>query len=140
MAHGCKYWLARCMDYRLWQPIHEWVTKKDMVGDCDLISLGGTLKELIGDNEEVKKYLLDQIGIAYNLHGSREGFVLDHMDCGAWGGRAAFDFDSEKDFNHHMEVLKKVKEIILAKYSDMKVNLVIAMMDGDQVIEFKKVD
>jgi hypothetical protein len=135
MAHGCKNWLVRCMDFRLWHPINEWAEARNLSGDCDLISLAGTMKGLIDEGDPaVKEFLLSQIAISHDKHGARVGYILDHTDCGAWGGRAAFD-SPESDFNHHVNVLKKVKTIVSERFPDMTLHLFILVMEGDMVVD-----
>lgn len=139
MSHTCRAFLVRCMDFRLWNDIDSWAEKKNLIGDCDLISLGGTFKDLLSSDKTVRNYLLRQIDISYNLHEAREGYILDHMDCGAWGGAKAFK-NEEADYRHHARVLQDVREIINKEYPDFRLHLVIIKMSEGRVTEFVEID
>jgi hypothetical protein len=126
------------MDFRLWEPINKWAEDNGLIGECDLISLGGTLKDILGNDDSVSEYLLSQVDISYNLHQARVGYILDHMDCGAWGGKEAFS-GADADFSHHADILRQVAEVIKEKYPDLVLHLIVLKMDGDRVTDFTEI-
>lgn len=96
MSHTCKALLLRCLDFRLNEAIQQWLQKNHLANNCDLVSLAGAVKNL--------KIVLGQIEISQRLHGISEVILMNHTDCGAYGGRAAFA-DSEEERARHQQDL-----------------------------------
>ncbi len=138
MAHTCKAVLIRCMDFRLEDDIERFLDERGLVGDCDIISVGGATKALMSEDQGEVDFLLSQFGIAYNLHGVRHFILMDHTDCGAYGGRDAIG-SAEEDFKFHVERLEKAKEILLEKFKDANIELIIADIADDGAVEFRSV-
>ena len=85
MSHHCSSLLIHCMDFRLIEKTMDWMKEKNLIGDCDIISLAGASKVLAGSEDiETKKFILKQMEISYNLHHMRKVFLLHHSDCGAY--------------------------------------------------------
>ena len=100
-----------------------------MLGDCDIVSVAGAVKDT--------DFILGQIGISVRLHDMKEVVLLNHTDCGAYGGSSKFDSESaERDF--HIREMQKAKEAILAKYPELSVKLMLAkiLFDGKVEIEY----
>jgi len=138
MKKTCRAFIVRCMHFHLWDPVDQWARENNLVGKCDLISLGGVLKDMLSSDRTVRNYLFRQIDIAYNLHDAREGFILDHMECEAWGGIGAFK-TAEQDFNFHARILRDVSDIIKAEYPDLLLHLIVIKMEQGRAIEFVEI-
>jgi len=71
------------------------------------------------------------------LHHVRKIVIINHQDCGAYGGSAKFNGNAEAEQKFHEEELRKAKSIILEKYPDKEVVLVYAKLaDEGENIEF----
>ena len=120
------------MDFRLQSHLAELLKSLDMDDGFDLISVGGSTKALTTpNNPSNREFLLDQIGISVDLHQVECIMIFHHQDCGAYGGSDAFD-SPDKEREHHISDMKKAKEAILEKYSDVRVELYYIKMDGSR--------
>lgn len=81
----CTHVILHCIDFRIQPVLQNWMLEKDMVGDVDIISTAGSCK-----NQAVA---LENLEIACRLHRPEHLWFLQHEDCGAYGGRLAFDSD-----------------------------------------------
>ena len=47
MGHTCSTVLIKCMDFRLTRDVYAWLEEKQLVNDCDMISVAGATKDLV---------------------------------------------------------------------------------------------
>lgn len=58
--------------------------------------------------------------------------IINHEDCGAYGGSAKFNGDQKAEKEFHFNELRKAKEKILKKYPERAVILAYAKItDGE---------
>lgn len=107
--------LIKCIDFRQDGFFKDWL-KENGLKDSDIISVAGSVKELAGDKEEIRNWLLSMIKISHDTHGSREIILTSHSTCGAY---AIENEDEEK--KTQLEDLKKAEEIIRENFPDMVV-------------------
>lgn len=121
MSHICKNLLIRCMDFRLNKETKKWIEESGLfIGGFDIISLAGASKDIVDGNEEVKNNFLKHVGVSVDLHQVEKIIIFHHSDCGAYA--LDYKFGSlEEEKKKQLEDMKKAKEIILEKYSGVKV-------------------
>lgn len=51
--------------------------------------------------------------------------LMNHTDCGAYGGREAFE-SNEIECQRHDDDLRKAKEMILSRFPDLKIKMILA--------------
>ena len=79
------------------------------------MSLAGASKGLITPkNPAEPEIILRQIEISSNLHKISQVILMNHTDCGAYGGRDAF-VTSEDEHSQHVGDMQKAKKLILKK-------------------------
>lgn len=110
------------------------------MNNCDLVALAGAAKNLVepkepGDSEMV----LRQIEISQRLHHISQVILLNHTDCGAYGGREAFE-SSEAELKRHQDDLTKAKDIILRRFPDLEVKLMLAKITPLGQISFEELE
>ena len=118
MPHTCKALLLQCMDFRLAPGIKKMMEEQGLMGDCDLVSLAGAAKNLL--DPETQALALKQVGLSRQLHGIKEVHLVNHTDCGAYGGRAAFAGD-EAEHRKHADDLTAAAEAIRQEFPDLTV-------------------
>lgn len=128
MVHHCKYFIAHCIDFRLGRAIKDYLEENGLLGDCDIVSVAGAIKD--------SSLLLEQLDISVRLHNTREVILINHLDCGAYGGSGAFS-SSDEEHKLHVEELKKAKKAVLAKYSSLKVRTVLAKIQPSGEVIFE---
>lgn len=126
------------MDFRFEAGIHEFIEKEGLVCDADIVAAAGASKNLIdGEDDSQKAYIMKQIGLSNKLHHIRRVIVMNHMDCGGYGGHAAFD-GLEAEQAKHAEDMAAAATVIQAEFPDLIVEQVLAHIDEDGKVTFEK--
>ncbi len=130
--------VIKCMDFRQNGFFKDWL-KSIGAENSDIISVAGSVKELAGENSELKEWILDMIAISYNAHDSREMILTNHSTCGAY----KID-DEEEEKAVQIEDMKKAEGLIKGRFPDMEIKKYWLKLDGDHHhsdnIEFISVD
>lgn len=109
-----------CIDFRFHNKLKE-VLEKRKIKKYDLMALAGGAKNLGNPTKsQYQKTVLDNIGIAINLHKIKRVVLVNHIDCGAYGGSKSHKNKKEETAFHKSE-LKKAEEEIKAAFPDLKV-------------------
>ena len=117
------------MDFRFWPELNEWLKAQKLFGDGDIVALAGAVKNLTQPNQPSDRDLvLRQIEISVQLHGIKKVVLINHQDCGAYGGSAAFG-SLKEEFEFHKKELAKAKKTILERFAGLLIELVYARID-----------
>jgi carbonic anhydrase len=122
MSHTCSTCIVRCIDFRLGEALHDYHRHEELYGDADVISVAGACKGL---NDDQSGFLDNQIGLSKKLHDIKNIVLINHTDCGAYGGRTAFS-SAEVEREHHLTELKKAQAYLAQKYPDVNVKIMLA--------------
>lgn len=115
--HHWKVLTLSCIDGRFIKRIDDWIAKKQPV--FDYRSEVGASKAII-DSESDRKRFFKVVATSIKLHGIKEIWLFDHIDCGAYGGSKSFNnAKEEKEF--HSKRLSKATEIITEKFPKISV-------------------
>jgi carbonic anhydrase len=117
MAHHCKNAIVHCIDFRLQKALKNYMEGNGLLGDCDVVSAAGGVKN--------REFMMEQIALSKNLHGIERVILINHTDCGAYGGG---------DETLHNGELKSAGAMVLEKHPDLKVKLLLAKINGAEVI------
>jgi len=127
------------MDFRLMKGIREFLDQNDLTGDCDLISVAGASKCIADSSVPAEtEFLLKQIGLSHDLHGIKHLIFMHHLDCGAYGGSAAFASPEEEHDRHVMD-LTRTRDVLKQKYPELEIKMVIAKLDDAGALSFEHV-
>jgi carbonic anhydrase len=139
-VHHCEAVVLTCIDFRFWRETLEFIENELGIKTFDFSSLPGAAKainESAGDNDIAVKC----ISVPCDLHSAKKIVIVNHEDCGAYGGSAKFNGDQEAEFEFHIKELKKAKEKISAKYPRKEIILAYAKLtDNKQNMEFLMVN
>jgi carbonic anhydrase len=131
--HSCEAVVLCCIDFRFWKETAEFAENELGLTDFDFPSLPGGAKAINESND----LAFACISVPCDLHHAKKIVIVNHEDCGAYGGSAKFNNDAEVEQKFHEEELKKAKNIILEKYPDKEVILVYAkLVDEGENVEF----
>lgn len=125
MSHICRALILHCIDFRLQPDLEKFIASNSLVGDVDRVSIAGAVRPLVHGTEAEKAYVLGQIATSVQLHASREIYLVNHTDCGAYGGKTAFPTEAA-EYDQHVADLNAAKQAFLAVHPDLTVKLVIA--------------
>jgi carbonic anhydrase len=135
--HSCEAVVLTCIDFRFWKETVEFVEKELGIKYYDFPSLPGSAKTI----NEGSDLAMSCISVPCDLHHVQKVVVVNHQDCGAYGGSDKFNGDAEAEQKFHEEELGKAKTKILEKYPNKEVILVYAKLaDEGKNIEFIMLD
>ena len=122
-SHGCSDLLFGCMDFRLRPAIDEFLTPYISNGGCDEIRFPGVAKALLDD--QTGPMALGAIRIGVEKHGVQRVMLVNHRDCGAYGGTAAFH-SPEVERAEHEGDLRRAAQLLHKEFPDLTVDLYFA--------------
>ena len=118
-----------CIDFRFRAGISNWIDE-ELEGQSDLVSLAGASKAVLDETSQPE--VLKQIGLASKLHDIGTVHIVDHIDCGAYGGSGEFNGDRDAEFGMHQDQLGKAARVILNHFPGIKVETHI--IDPQQIV------
>ena len=128
--HTCKALVIHCIDFRFRKSLSEFLESR--FGDSyDLVSVAGGVKRLVADPLE-NNFILEQIKISDRLHKPGVILLIQHEDCGAYGGSVAFgDFSTEQEAQN--QELEKAKAL-LREQCTQSVEKYLARLSGEIIL------
>ena len=138
--HHCEAAVLTCIDFRFWRVTLEFIEKELGLKSFDFPSLPGAAKainESVGDDN----IAMQCVSVPRDLHHAKKLVIVNHQDCGAYGGSQVFNGNEIEEHNFHKQELKKAKEKVAAKYPDLQIILLYAKLaDNGENIEFLLID
>jgi carbonic anhydrase len=133
--HTCTALILHCMDFRLGKPIKEYLEKHGLLGDCDIVSIAGASKNLARPKQDTDlEFALRQIHTSAELHHIQKVILMNHTDCGAYGGRTSPE-DSESQHIADMRAAKQEIQTVVRV-----VNLALARIDNNGKVDIVEID
>ncbi len=123
------------MDPRLNEPLRDWLTYKDIPLMHDLISIPGGPKDILDEDHGLFRALED---VSLVLHEVKKVVLVQHTDCGAYGGRARCGGTEEADLQFQTGQLRRAANLLVRVHPELELVLVVAHIHDDQSIEFKE--
>lgn len=129
-AHGCKACLVYCMDFRLHDSLANFLAEQELVGaGADIIRVAGAIKSLAQPQDSRDRdFLLEMLNVAYDLHGVRQFYLINHEDCGAYGLEDVAD--SEEELATHREDLKAARALVKSQFQDVEIFTYFMWLSG----------
>lgn len=116
-ARNCENLVLMCMDFRFHRQIADLLSSAGY-GSFDVLALPGASKAVA--DEGTCGAFLAALDTAITLHGIKRVMIIDHVDCGAYGGSSSFgSFEEEEEF--HMEALRQAGEVIRDTHPSVEV-------------------
>ena len=138
-VHYCEAVVLSCIDFRFWKETVEFVENELKIKSFDFPSLPGSAKAINESSDAA--FVSGCISVPVELHHAEKIIIINHQDCGAYGGSVKFNNDEKAEQKFHYKELQKAKEKILSKYPDKEVSLIYAkLVDNKENIEFVIID
>jgi len=139
-VHSCEAVVLTCIDFRFWRETVEFVEKELGIKDFDFPSLPGSAKA-INDCLKEDDLAFNCVSVSCDLHHAKKVVIVNHEDCGAYGGSAKFGGDQEKEQKFHEEELRKARKKLIDKYPGKEYVLLFAKLADEKTkVEFLKVN
>ncbi len=136
-GHECKNLVIRCMDFRFTPYIKglldQMYADEGGFESYDSPGVGAGASKAIIDQGS-RPVVFSSIDIAVQKHQAKRVVVIDHIDCGAYGGSSQFE-SPEKEEEFHIIKLKEAGEILKDKYPELEV--VLLYQDWDMLTLIK---
>ncbi|MBI2841785.1 MAG: hypothetical protein HYX78_00125 [Armatimonadetes bacterium] len=113
----CENIVLTCVDFRFRKKAGELLPFAGY-RDFDLLALPGASKAVL--DEERRPVVFDALDICLRLHKVVRLIIIDHMDCGAYGGSAAFQ-NADEEVVFHTDRLREAGKIIRDRYPFLQV-------------------
>jgi hypothetical protein len=118
------------MDFRLHQSLASFLAQQKLdVAGADIIRVAGSIKSLAQPREDRdREFLLEMLNVAYDLHGVRQFYLVNHEDCGAYGLENVAD--SEEELATHRSDLRAARTLVKKSYPDVEVFTCFMWLNG----------
>ena len=134
LAHEiCDGTVLHCIDFRFREFLQDFLHKRFLKDNYDLIVVAGGVKELIADNEKSSDFLLKQFNISVGLHNPSTFVLIQHEDCGAYGGSDALG-ESWKELEFQKKELSNTKVFLEERFPMVKVEVYFIRLSGEVML------
>lgn len=125
-THHCDALVIHCIDFRFHEAIRDFLQNELGLASYDLLTIPGAAKHFTAIGSAVRREgLLEDIGISVRLHAPKEIILINHSDCGAYGGATVFTSVEEERKNHE-SALKEAAEALRQNFSGITIKLYYA--------------
>jgi hypothetical protein len=130
----CENMVVRCMDYRFHADLPALLAEQFGVECFSYDSPGGCggSKSLI--DQRPREMMLEALDLGVSLHGVKRLVIVDHVDCGAYGGSEQFE-GTEEERQFHVERLREAGEIAAEAQPEIEIVLFYQDYEGLSLIE-----
>jgi len=130
MSAKLDWAIIRCIDGRLNKAIAAHLHELGVPEAHDIYSLPGGPKDLIDGDEG---FIRDIEQIIVELHGVRNVVLIQHTDCGAYGGRAKCGCTARADFEFQLGELRRAAHA-MSRFPDLTIHMALAhILDNSQI-------
>lgn len=131
-THRCDTLLVMCMDFRFRKKTIRFVQEHLEIQAFDQLAVPGSVKTILEKRGTVK----EAMEVSAHLHEIDRFILVNHQDCGAYGGSKNFD-DADAEQKFHETELRAARDRIRGYYPDKTVMLFYArLINGKKDIEF----
>ena len=135
-THHCEALVIHCIDFRFHEAIRDFLRDKLGIKNYDLLTIPGAAKHFTAIGSTARREgLLEDIGISVRLHHPKEIILINHADCGAYGGRVACP-DEVSEEAMHRAALEEARSVISGQYPGVIVKSYYAGMRDQTVAVF----
>lgn len=137
-GHNAEALVIMCMDFRFENAVNQYVNEELGLKSHDLVAIAGASKSLVDPLQPAdRETILEQIALSIKLHHIPRVVLIDHADCGAYGGVKAFG-SLEKEKEAQSENMRKAAALIRARHLGVRVDLIYANLSGEEIV-FEKI-
>ncbi|CAH6418367.1 Hypothetical protein POVN_LOCUS133 [uncultured virus] len=130
--HTSQAVVLNCMDFRIVDPISDFMNAKGYETDYDQLVIAGAS---LGVNQTVLpnwgETFWEHVELAKEIHKVEEAFIIDHQDCGAY--KAFFDVTPENELELHTIQMRELYREFKRRQPDLKVYGYFIYISGDVI-------
>jgi len=138
MSHAAKAIAIHCMDFRFIHELVHYFKAQRLDRQYDDVSAAGGAKNLADAYDPSDtEFVLRQIALAKKLHGVTSVYLINHLDCGAYGKIFA---NPAEEMERHTRDLTKAKQLVERRFEDLTVKTVIAGIKPEGQVYFEEIE
>jgi hypothetical protein len=124
-----------CFDDRFTIAVQKFLKRRE-IRRTDSVRVAGGAKPLAAPRDETERsFVLEQLRLSTQLHGTERAILMLHTDCGAYGGLAAFGNDPQVEAAHHQAELARAAAAVRAHIPELAVACYFVGFDGVREVE-----
>lgn len=137
MPHKAQALVQTCIDFRFRKALNNFITEELKLDSVDLKTDGGGVKMIV-EGGPIREWLFANYKIAFDLHSVNRLILINHQDCGAYGGTKSFE-SLEMELKNHESQLKNAVQIIQDTFPSKQIEAYIALISPEEQVTFKKI-
>lgn len=119
-----------CFDHRISLAVRKFLQRKGIMHPDMIIVAGGAKTLASPRNDFERDFILEQIRLSIRLHRCGRVILMNHSDCGAYGGLARFQQDGQAEAAHHKLELQRAEDVTRAEFPEVEVESYFVGFDG----------
>lgn len=132
--HHCDALVIHCIDFRFHEAVRDFLRNELNIKSYDLLTIPGAAKHLTAAGSATRgEGLLEDIGISIRLHEPKEIILINHADCGAYGGRAAFA-DTAAEETAHRQALEEAATSLTKQLPNISIKTYFASVSDNHIV------
>lgn len=137
MSHKAQALVQTCIDFRFRKALNDFIENDLNLHSVDIKTDGGGIKKIVEEGP-IREWLFANYQIAFDLHGVERVILINHQDCGAYGGSKAFK-GLDDEMSSQETQLRHGVSVIRAKFPDKQIEAYLALLSPENEVSFKKV-
>ena len=127
---SCPAVVVYCIDFRFRGFLNRYFDERFPKG-YDLISLAGGIKSLIEDGT-VDNFELTQLQLSDHLHHPQVIVLVQHEDCGAYGGSKQFQ-SPEQELEFQRKQLETARTLLHGHFPEQHIEIWCIRLSGEMI-------
>lgn len=128
--HHCDVAVLKCIDFRFRESDQQFICEQFQVTKFDLLAWPGAAKSIVHDEVMREKNITAVKNVCVGLHSIKKLVILNHWDCGGYGGSKGFT-SPEAEQEAYSQDLLQAKEIISAAIPGIEIILAYSRYEGE---------
>ncbi len=118
--HHCELAVIKCIDFRFREVDQQFINQQFRLEDFDLIAWPGAAKAIVHDDIMREKMIATIKNVCCGLHTIKKLVILNHWDCGGYGGSKAFA-SAEAEAAAYETDLRQAKEVLQTQLTGVEI-------------------
>jgi hypothetical protein len=137
MSHKAQALVQTCIDFRFRKGLNKFLEEELNLHSVDIKSDGGGVKKIV-EGGLIREWIFANFQIAFDLHAVDRVILINHQDCGAYGGSKSF-LGLEDEMAKQEIQLRHGVSVVRAKFPDKNIEAYLAILSPENEVSFKKV-
>ncbi len=130
--HHCSTVVVGCIDFRFREANDAFVEETFKDKDFDTINFPGGGKNFVADTPERESFVKAIEKVCVGLHDVKRIVIMNHWDCGAYGGSKHFH-DAAAEEAQHVQDLEIARAFLQERFPDLEIVIAYNKATGDSL-------